>query len=786
MAVDAYPAIMTLPVRFWLASVLLGAGACSPPELGAAPAQVRSYPYFQALAAKKELEIHVDPGPAQRGASVLARMLTASKAFETFVLEEGDESDPSRARIVIGSADHPQAALLAESLGVSLVGEGEGFRFAGRAYMQPGDALIASFPDPDRSGLPAVLFYGNDEKLLARYLTSIPRPWEFGVEVFDEGELAFRAPLSPEGELDESRAVDFLKRREAYWSDPVEIEVEGITVITRKAMEGPAWKNFLLELQTTRANVQRWLGDARTEETVEATIYLYDHLEDMEVLFGSSFERFENPFRPRGHAPWFPFKSDASNSLARICARQLQGEPRYPWLYDGIAVAATGKWWGTSLASWVSHLKIAGVMPRLNELADPKSIARMSPHVLQPARGYLFKFLMQGPMKRKGRALWGGAPMGDKKLPVQFAQALKKTTVAGAKNRQQPNKEKNRRGVSRFEVLASPFRNGIALVDEVTPDLHSTYLSRSVGEQLAQAQARGADAFSLTVRGALAQRTSLVELPNHFLASSASDLALMNALNAGRLLRMSAMLNFQPMNLPSSTWADGAVMVSIEQREHFWRRYRVLVTHYALFAQLAGVDILSLGSNLREATGKNLHNKNLSEVHSKGWETLIRKAHLAYKGALTYSAQLGKELDNIEFWEHLDYIGVNFYPRMGNRDIVARDGVVERACVDALEEAITLANRWNRPLLLTEIGYPARTNSWSRPNVPIGEVSPEEQKRFLELFASAMRDEDLDLPVLRGIFLWNWSAAPSPSGESGPFDLAGTLAESALESVFAK
>ena len=49
-----------------------------------------------------------------------------------------------------------------------------------------------------------------------------------------------------------------------------------------------------------------------------------------------------------------------------------------------------------------------------------------------------------------------------------------------------------------------------------------------------------------------------------------------------------------------------------------------------------------------------------------------------------------------------------------------------------------------------------------------------------------MRDEDLDLPVLRGIFLWNWSAAPSPSGESGPFDLAGTLAESALESVFAK
>ena len=734
----------------------------------------------------------MDPGPAQRNASALARLLQNTEGYETFVLEEGDEPVPGRGRVVLGGAAHPQAAELARHLGLELLEGGGGFVFLGREYTESGDAVVASFPDPDRPGLPVVLFFGNDEARLAWYVTAIPRPWEYAVRVHSEGELAYRAPLRlHDGEVvvDEERSIDFLARRAAYWEgESFVVERDGLRVHMREAREGPVFEAFLSELHRTRANVQRWLGDARTEEAREGEelhldLYLYDHPEDMELLFGEPYESFENPFHPRAHAPWSPFKSDAAQSLARVCARELQGRPSYPWLYDGVAIAATGKWWGRPLSGWISHLKIAGLMPGVNQLVDSKSVMRMSPHILRPARGFLFRFLMRGPMKGKGRQLWSGAPPGNKKLPVLFAKAVQKAAVEGAKARR-GNPGKARKGRSKLEAMAAPFRHGVALSDRETEDLQSTYLARDVEAQLARASELGADALSVTVLAAAARRDTLVEFPRRFLASSASDLALVNALNAGRQLGMGAMLAVQPLATPASTWGDGGVLTDLEAREAFWESYAALATHYALFAQLAGVDILCIGANLREATKKISHNEAFREQRDEGWSVVIRKTRLAYRGAITYAAQLG-ELRSVEFWEDLDFIGVNFYPRMAKQGVVPRNGVVERACSEAIEDAITTSNRWNRPLLFVEVGFPARSDSWNRPNVPSGEEDGEEQRRYFELFAEALHTPRLDSNVLRGIYLWNWAA----DGEADPdrrsaFDLSHELAPPVLGAVF--
>ncbi|MAB81537.1 MAG: hypothetical protein CMJ89_19525 [Planctomycetes bacterium] len=764
------------------------AGCGKPVEPTAAPDGERSWAYFQALAAVSEIEIHVDPGLAQKNALVLSGLLANTTGFTAFICEEGDEVDPSRGRIVIGSADKEKAARLATHLDVQLIDEGAGFSYGGRTYAQPGDALIASFADPDRPGLPVVLFFGNDEEFLAEYLNRIPRPWEFCVEIHADGELAYRAPLNADGTVQVDRAVDYLGRREEYWRTKEVIELEGITVLAREVPNSPAWKVFLGGLEGARAAVLRWLSDSRTPE-VAAEVWVLDHPEDMESLFGESTDRLENPFHPRAYVPWLPFKVEGANSLARVLARELQGPPAYPWLYDGIAIAAAGKWWGRNLTDWIGHLKSASLMPELTEIVDPRARTRYSPHILQPARGFLFRFLLRGPMKKRGRSLWAGAPLGDRKLAVQFAQAIKKAAVATAKA---GKKNTRKRVVTRSEVLASPFRNGIALVDEWSPALHSSYLSRSVGLQLAQAHARGADALSLTVRAASMQRETLVELPGAFQFASATDMALINALLAGRKLKMSAMLSVQPLASPAATWADGGVLLSPDDIEQFWKRYTRIITHYALFCQLASVDILCMGTDLREATKKGKQKSETRELMEEGWKKLIKTARRAFRGALTYGAKLGDELHVIQFWDSLDYVGVCFYPRMAKPGVVPRDGVVERACVDALEDATTLANRWNRPLLIVQAGYPARSQSWHRPGVPRGDFDPTAQKRFLELFGEALHRPRPDSQVVRGVYLWSWPASDSPEssrdGERKPADygLSGTLAEEALEVVFSK
>jgi len=244
------------------------------------------------------------------------------------------------------------------------------------------------------------------------------------------------------------------------------------------------------------------------------------------------------------------------------------------------------------------------------------------------------------------------------------------------------------------------------------------------------------------------------------------------------------MLIMQPLGTPASTWGDGGVLTDLETREVFWDRYEALAVHYALLSQLMGVDILCIGSNLREATKKISQSQGLREQQGEGWKKVIRKTRLAYKGAITYAAQL-VELKNVEFWENLDFIGVNFYPRMAKQGVVPRNGVVERACSEAIEDAITTSNRWNRPLLFVEVGFPARSDSWNRPTVPSGDEDGEEQMRYFELFAEALHTPRLDNNVLRGIYLWNWPlyGGADPVRRSA-FDLSRELAAPVLGAVF--
>jgi hypothetical protein len=114
------------------------------------------------------------------------------------------------------------------------------------------------------------------------------------------------------------------------------------------------------------------------------------------------------------------------------------------------------------------------------------------------------------------------------------------------------------------------------------------------------------------------------------------------------------------------------------------------------------------------------------------------------------------------------------------------DAGLRRSLRFEVEQAIELAIRWNKPLLLV-LGFPARADSWNRPIVPRGELDPDAQERFFTALGDVLAGKLENGEALRGFFLWDWPVDPRFAGpEDGGFSLRGKPVEAALRRLFAR
>lgn len=140
---------------------------------------------------------------------------------------------------------------------------------------------------------------------------------------------------------------------------------------------------------------------------------------------------------------------------------------------------------------------------------------------------------------------------------------------------------------------------------------------------------------------------------------------------------------------------------SAEAHRRWWSSYRLFSLHYAALARSRGAEAFCVGTELDL----------LAIAHPEEWRALIaeiRAADAESKGRppmlLTYAAG-PVSFDRIEFWDALDWIGIQaFFPLAGGDDASAEEIAAAWAPHRArIEEA---ARRWNRPVLFTEAGFP--------------------------------------------------------------------------------
>jgi len=136
-----------------------------------------------------------------------------------------------------------------------------------------------------------------------------------------------------------------------------------------------------------------------------------------------------------------------------------------------------------------------------------------------------------------------------------------------------------------------------------------------------------------------------------------------------------------------------------------WKNsYRDFVLRYARIAEKGNVEMFCIGAELTRIT---LEKPDF-------WTGLIKEVREVYSGKITYAANWYKEYDKIDFWDQLDYIGIQaYFPLTKKENPSIRE--IELGWKKYVSELASLSTRTKKKILFTELGYKSTPDAAIRP-----------------------------------------------------------------------
>lgn len=181
----------------------------------------------------------------------------------------------------------------------------------------------------------------------------------------------------------------------------------------------------------------------------------------------------------------------------------------------------------------------------------------------------------------------------------------------------------------------------------------------------------------------------------------------------------------------------------------WFEAYTSFITHYAELGEQYRVDEFCVGTELVESARR-----------AAEWRAVIREIRTRYRGPLIYATNHGEE-DSVTWWDALDEIGVDAYYPLTNRTNPSVDEL-KTAWKPLAERLKSLAKRWNKPVIFTEIGYRSidGTNRTPWDYSVIAPLDLQEQADCYQAVFETFAGQDW----WGGVFWWNWEADPNHGG----------------------
>lgn len=210
----------------------------------------------------------------------------------------------------------------------------------------------------------------------------------------------------------------------------------------------------------------------------------------------------------------------------------------------------------------------------------------------------------------------------------------------------------------------------------------------------------------------------------------------------------------------------GSAFTTEAQWTEWFSSYRAFIEHYAKLAGSKNADQFCAGTELEGTSHR-----------EADWRNVIAGVRSLYSGPLVYAANHSGEESRLTWWDAVDFIGVDaYYPLASHLNPTIQE--LKAAWRPHVSALANLVSRWQKPILLTEIGYRSIDGTASHPwDWQIqGKVDLQEQADCYQAAFESVYDQ----PWFGGIFWWSWSPDPL---EGGPYDTGYTPHEKPAEDI---
>ncbi len=194
--------------------------------------------------------------------------------------------------------------------------------------------------------------------------------------------------------------------------------------------------------------------------------------------------------------------------------------------------------------------------------------------------------------------------------------------------------------------------------------------------------------------------------------------------------------------------------------------YIAFITGYAQMAMTHGVELFCVGTEFKRLTDHAREPNGESGILLTKWTQIINAVKAVYPSGptrkLVYAANSNypqDEFSQVQFWDQLDYVGLNAYFPLTGWDNPTVDELKKawsnnREGKNPLEIAAAWRKHTGKPVILTELGYRSFDGANKAPHdfVSIGSPNNTEQDRCYQAAFAAWNHR----PWMEGIFWWHW------------------------------
>lgn len=210
----------------------------------------------------------------------------------------------------------------------------------------------------------------------------------------------------------------------------------------------------------------------------------------------------------------------------------------------------------------------------------------------------------------------------------------------------------------------------------------------------------------------------------------------------------------------------------------WWESYDKLIDRFVKIAITANVDLFSIGSEL-----------NTTESQLDRWTKIAKNVRSRFDGKLTYSANWDR-YDKTELWPLVDIISVSSYFELAREDKNAPVEKLRDEWIKQRDSLLQTANQYDRPLMLSEIGYPSRASAAEYPWNYVAEdgekADHKAQARCYEAFFAAWTDAIADpLNNAIGFHCYHWDPYHSGGSSDTGYGIKGKPALKTIRKGFA-